>query len=355
MKNFKTIIIVALVLGALTVIKLVYFKGTPTDSSPGPKGQGQPANVAVFVVSGQEFSERILVTGTVLANEEVELRPEASGKITQLLFKEGDKVSKGQLLVKINDADLRAQLKKLQFELKLAEEKESRQKKLLDIRGISQEEYDIALNELNVLKADIDFTMAQIAKTEVHAPFNGTVGLKSVSEGSYVSPTVKIATVQELDPVKIMFSIPEKYASRIRKGDVIKFTVQGGVKEEFEGKVYAIEPKIDIATRTLQVLAVSPNKERKIFPGAFANISFVLKSSSNTLLIPSEAVIPELKGQRVFIVKNGKAESVKVETGTRTDKNIEIISGLNNGDTLIVAGFMQLKPGSDIRITGVKK
>lgn len=337
-----------LVVAILTVVKIFFFPSKdPNGGKPAGKG-GPAANVTIKVLKPDTLDEKIIASGSILANEEVELSAEASGKVQQILFREGDKVTKGQLLLKLNDAELVAQQKKLQLQLQLANDMEARQKKLLDIKGISQQEYEAALNQVNSLKADLEINAALIAKTEVRAPFSGIIGLKSVSEGSYVSPTVKIASMMQVEPVKIDFSIPERYAGNVGKGNTIRFTVQG-MTEVFEGQVYAVEPKIDPATRTLQLRAGSPNKEGKLVPGSFARIELVL-SSGSSLMVPTEAVMPELKGQKVYLYKNGKAESAVIVTGTRTEREVAIVSGLQAGDTVIVTGILSVRPGGAVKI-----
>ena len=349
MKNFKIILIVVVVIAVLVFIKIKFLTSDNTQNGMQQQSKPQSTIVNVYVVTPQKLDNKIFVTGTVLANEEVVLLPEIPGKIIGINFTEGTKISKGDLLVKINDADLQAQLKKQQLQEKLASDNEAREKKLLDVNGISQMEYDGILTQLNSVKADIQLTQAQIGKTEIRAPFDGTIGLKYVSEGSYISPTVKIASIQQTVPVKIDFSIPEKYSSLVGKGDSIRFTLQGS-EEKYRGEIYAIEPKIDLNTRTVQLRAICRNKEGKIFPGSFAKIELILKQSPNSILIPTESLIPELKGQKVFLCKNGKAQSQKVETGIRTDTQIQITSGLHAGDTVITTGIMQLKQDAPVKI-----
>ncbi len=353
MKKVRTPLLIIALLAILVVLKLTVLSDKTQTSSAAKQNKPAPGNVTVYVALAGKFDTKIETTGTTLSNEEVDLKPEASGKIVQLFFKEGDKVTKGELLLKLNDADLVATLKKLELQEKLAADKEGREKKLLSIKGVSQEEYDAALNALQGIQADMEYTKAQVDKTEMRAPFDGVIGLKSVSEGSYVSPTVKIASIQQLDPIKIDFSIPEKYSGIIRKGDKLHFKIQGQ-QIQFDGTIYAIEPKIDLATRTLQLRARCPNKDGRVLPGSFANIELILRETNNTILIPTEALVPVLKGQNVFVYKNGVASSQKVETGARTATQIEITSGLQSGDTVITTGIMQLKPGSPVRIVTAK-
>jgi membrane fusion protein (multidrug efflux system) len=350
--KLRTIVIILVIIGLLVLIK-VMFLGKKESKRPGAGATPQPTAVTAFIVKPSKLDSRITATGTMLANESADLIPEVSGRIEKLYFTEGSSVSTGQLLVKIHDADLQAQIKKLDLQLKLAAERETRQKKLLAIGGISQEEYDMVLNQVYTQKADIEFLHSQIAKTEIRAPFNGTIGLKNVSSGGYVSPSVVIASIQQVDPLKIDFSIPEQYAGTVRIGDAVYFSVQG-ISEKLQGSVYAIEPRIDQNTRTLQVRALCPNPNKKIFPGSFARVELSLKEINDAMLIPTEALIPELKGQKVFISSGGKAQSRKVEIGTRTEKSVQVTEGLHFGDTVITTGIMQLKNDATVKIIEAK-
>ncbi|HEY0030876.1 MAG TPA: efflux RND transporter periplasmic adaptor subunit [Bacteroidia bacterium] len=356
--KFKNILIIAIVVIIMLAAKFIFFpsEGSKTNDSKGGKPGGPaaaPSNVTAVIVKPEQLSNEVYASGTIIANEEVQLQPELSGKIVQLNFQEGSKVSKGQLLVKINDADLQANYKKFQLQYKLAEERLNRQKQLLEIKGISLEEFDIVQNEYNVIKAEIDYAAAQIAKTEIRAPFDGVVGLKNVSEGAYVSPSIVIASIQQINPVKIDFFVSERYSSIVKKGDKLIFTMEGN-NEKFFGQVYAVEPKIDMSTRTLHVRAVCPNVKGDIYPGAFARVQLALSDIDSALMIPTEAVIPDLKGKKVYRIKNGQAEPVKVITGLRTDEKVQITEGLNIGDTIITRGIMSLKPGSPVKVTELK-
>ena len=353
MNKIKIFIWSVLIIVPIVVIKFIFFS-PDVAKSPSPSQQKlQPVIVTAYVARLEKITNTIFATGTILANEEVQLTPEISGKIISINFKEGTGVSKGDLLVKINDADLQAQLSKLLIQEKLAHDSEVRDKAMLAVNGISQMQYDAALAHLNSVKADIEILRSQIAKTEIRAPFNGTIGLKRVSEGSYVTQNSIIAIIDQLDRVKIDFFIPEKYSSLVRVSDTISFSIEGK-DERYTASVIAVEPKIDVTTRTLQVRASAPNKSGKFFPGAFAKINFPLNVYENVVMIPTEAIIPILKGEKVFVSKNGKAQEVIVKTGLRTDKTVEILDGIQKGDTVITTGIMQLKPGSLLKITAVK-
>jgi membrane fusion protein (multidrug efflux system) len=352
MKN-KTLLIIISIIAALVLVKIFFLQPENKEPQKGGDPKAQIATATGYVAQPVMLENNIFSSGTVLAAEEVELRPETSGKLVSVLFKEGTTVNKGELLAKINDNDLQAQLKKLNLQYKLAKEKEGRVKGLLDIKGVSQEEYDVAANELQTIEADMDFTRAQIAKTEIRAPFSGKIGLKSVSEGSFVSNQNVIASIQQTDLLKVDFAIPEKYSSLVRVGDTVKFSV-AGIKEKLNAKVAAIEPRIDAQTRNFRVRALYINTGSSVYPGAFAKVELIA-SKKQSLMIPTESVIPDMKGSKVFIVKNGRAVPTRIETGFRSDATIEVLSGLNTGDTVITTGIMSMKPDIRVKIIQIKK
>lgn len=303
--------------------------------------------VNILPIQARILENRFRTTGTLLANEEVDLRAEISGKITKLNFDEGSEVKRGALLVKIFDADLQADLTRVNYQIKLAEDIEFRQRKLLERGGISQQEYDRALNELNVLKAQRTFIEAQIQRTEIRAPFDGRIGLKFVSEGSYITPTSAIASLQSIDPIKVEFAVPERYLSEVNVGDRIQFKV-AGFRDAFEGTLYAIEPRISTETRTVSIRALASNKNMKLLPGAFAEIDYIFQEIPDALLIPSQALVPELKGQKVFVYKAGVVGEKPVEIGIRTEREVQIVQGLAVGDTVITSGILQVRPGMSV-------
>jgi membrane fusion protein (multidrug efflux system) len=304
--------------------------------------QQQKLNVVGYLVVPTYMSELINQTGTLRPDEEVDLSFETSGKIVKINFTEGTRVKKGDLLAKMNDRPLQAQLQKLEVQLKMAEAKEFRQRSLLDKDAISQESYDQVQTDVQSLKADINLILARISETELRAPFDGIIGLRDLSEGSFVTSSTKIVRLTKISPLKMEFAISQKYASEIKIGYPIIFTIEGFSKS-FNASVYAIEPKIDIETRTIVLRAMYQNKNEELKPGVYASITLELSNIDNAVAIPTEALIPEMEGEKVFIYKNGKAQSVKVITGLRTEALIQITDGLKFGDTLITSGIMQLR------------
>jgi membrane fusion protein, multidrug efflux system len=312
-------------------------------------GSGGPMTVLGIVVQAQNMDNTVRSSGTVLASEAVDLASEASGRIEKICFKEGAHVRNNDLLVKINDDDLQAQLKKTDLQIQLATEQAKRQQQLFQTNGISQEQYDIAVNGVNTLKADKENLISSIRKREIRAPFDGVVGLRYVSEGGYVTPATRIASMQKINPLKIDFAIPEKYAGKVSIGDIVYFSSEGS-DLQFTGKLYAIEPKIDPTTRTLQLRALVSNKSEKIFPGAYVQIDLRLKTVEGALVIPTQAIVPVLKGQTVFVRRKGVVASVPVTTGTRMSSTVQITSGIAAGDTVITTGLLQVRPGMPVNV-----
>jgi len=303
-----------------------------------------------IVAALQPLDNVVNSSGTVLASESVDLAAEASGTIQSISFKEGAHVRKNDLLLKINDEDLRAQLKKTELQIQLAADQADRQKRLFETNNSSKEQYDVAVSTLATLKADRENLAASIRKREIRAPFDGIIGLRYVSEGSYISPTTRIASIQKINPLKVDFAIPEKYAGKVRVGDLVKFH-SDETSLEFTGKVYAVEPEIEPSTRTVQLRALCDNKGETIFPGGYVHVELRLKQPGGALMIPTQAIIPVLKGQTVLVRKNGVVVSVPVKTGIRTPSVVQITDGLSAGDTVLTTGILQLRPGMPVNVT----
>jgi membrane fusion protein (multidrug efflux system) len=301
------------------------------------------------VVQPQPLENVVRSSGTVLASESVELVAEAAGRIEGISFREGGHVRKNAVLVKINDDDLQAQLRKTEVQIRLASDQEDRQRQLYEKNAISKEQYDIALGSVNALKADRDNLLASIRKREVRVPFDGIIGLRYVSEGAYVTPATRIASIQRVNPLKVDFGIPEKYAGQVAVGDIVQCTSEE-TKLQFTGKVYGIEPRIDPTMGTLQLRALCDNRSERVFPGAFVHIELRLKKITDALMVPTEAILPVLKGQVILLCKDGLVASVPVKTGIRTATSIQITEGLAAGDTVITTGIMQLRPGMAVAV-----
>lgn len=301
------------------------------------------------VLSAEIFAENLTLSGTLEANEEIEIRSEISGVVESINFEEGVKVSKGQVLFRVNDIELRAQLSKVKTSQNLASENQRRAKLLLEKQAISQEEFEVSNADFESARAESQLIEAQLSKTTVRAPFSGTIGLRSISSGTYVTPTTPIANLVNTSQLKLTFAIPEKYVSQMKVGTVLTFTTSSS-KEEHSAKIYAIEPQVEIATRTLKMRALVENKEGKLYPGTFANVTMPLETVDDALLVPTEALIPIQNGKKIFISENGKAKEVVVETGARTDSMVRVLSGIKVGDTILTSGVMSLKNGTPVKV-----
>jgi len=332
-------------------LKPVFSSGGDDGPQPGMRAMrgSQPLFASGYVLVPTKMNELIYSTGSLLPDEEVDLAFETSGKVVGLFFEEGRKVKKGELMAKLNDRPLQAQLLKLQAQQKLVQEREFRQRQLLDRDAISRESYDQVVTELQSIEADIMLIEARIAETELHAPFDGIVGLRMISEGAFATTQTKIVRLVKTRPLKIEFSIPERYAGEVVPGFPISFVVDG-FPEPFSANVYAIDPKVDINTRTIVVRALYPNTNEELKPGRFASIRARLSEIENAVSIPTEALIAEMAGEKVFIYKNGKAKEVKVETGLRTEAHIQIREGLNFGDTLLTTAILQLREDLPVQL-----
>lgn len=348
-------ILLFLAVAALVVVTLVNKCGSGDGAAGAPGGPGKgmgPLIATGVVVSPQRVDEHAETTGSLLANDHVEIRNEVAGRLVHLYFKEGAHVERGALLVKIYDDDLQAQLRKLTLEKEMAARTEERQKDLLSVNGISRQEYDVAQNALSALQADIDLVLAQIAKTEIHAPFSGVVGLRTVSEGAYLAAFTTIATLQQLDPMKLEFSLSERYRDRLKSGDTVSFRVESA-SNPFTAVIYAFEPMVDERTRALKVRALCRNGGGELLPGSFAKVDVSLGAIDGALMVPTQAIIPELRGQKVMTSRGGKATPVKVGIGLRNDSTVQVTSGLHAGDTVLITGIMQARPDMPVKVNVV--
>lgn len=359
----RTFIVLLLLAGALALGKIFFFPkpNTQTQGGSGNNASGKGGDksksadkassipVDVYLAKTQNVDNSISVSGTVLPNEIVELKAELAGRLMKLNAKEGTYVTKGELIAKINDEELKAQLTKLGYMEKRAKDIEARQKRLLAIEGISREEYDIAESNVNTAHADKDLLLAQLAKSEIRAPFSGKLGLRAISEGAFLTPGTLVTTLVQTNPIKIDFSVPEKYASQIRIGSTVRFAAEG-IKEPLSARIMAISPLIDESLRTLKVRAFATNATGRLVPGMFVRLDVQLQGDNRTIQIPSQAIIPVLKGKKVYVVRNGKAQEMFIKTGNRTDQDVQVTEGLTPGDSVITSSIMALKNGANVKV-----
>jgi membrane fusion protein, multidrug efflux system len=323
------------------------------ESATAGRGRQQgPISVDGFIVKQSSVSEDVQVPGSLLPFEETQIRAEVGGRITQLNIKEGTVVQKGTLLVKLFDQDLQAQLRKLKVQLQIKQKTEERNGELLKINGISQQDYDLSTLDVENLRADIESTQIAISKTEIRAPYSGQLGLRNISLGSYISPQDIVATIRQVDQLKLEFSVPEKYARQIAKGYAVRFRVDGG-DEDHKAVVIATENSVDQNTRTLKIRALVNEKDNELVPGVFAKVNLQLGNDDKALLVPSQALIPTARNKQVIVLRKDSAMFTVVETGIRDSAYVQVLSGIQVGDTVITTGLMAVRPNSKIKVTKV--
>jgi membrane fusion protein (multidrug efflux system) len=313
----------------------------------------QALGVEAMIVKPSSIDDQVEVSGTLMPFESTEIRPEVTGRIVALNIHEGSSVKKGTVLVKLFDADLQAGLNKLEVQLQIAEKTEERQKELLKISGISQQDYDLSLLQVNNLKADIELTRVNIGKTEIRAPFDGRIGLRNVSEGAYVSPLTLLTTISQVNQLKIEFSIPEKYSSQVTNGATLNFTIDGTDKI-FSATVSATESKVEENSRSLRVRAVVKGQDKFLVPGTFARVKFILDKNSQALMVPTQAIIPQARNKQLIIYRGGKADFETVTTGVRDSSNVQVLTGIQAGDTVITTGLLFLKQDAPVQLTKIQ-
>jgi len=314
--------------------------------------EAPPTVVDVIVAGTQGLTNTVEANGNIVANEYVELHPEISGRITYLNVPEGHTIAQGTVIARINDADLQAQLSKSKVQLDLAQKTEERYKQLLNVNGINQADYDNALNQVNSLKADIQYTQTLIDKTVIKAPFSGIVGLRQVSPGAFVTAANIIATIQQVSKVKIDFTIPEEYSNLIKKGSLVDVEVDAAQQLRKKAVVIATEPQVNQSTRNLKIRAIL--REGTANPGAFVKVFVDAGGNKKAIMIPTNSIIPEDKNNQVILVKNGKASFVNVKTGMRESNNVEVVSGIQTGDSVVVTGVLFARPKSVLKVRSVK-
>jgi membrane fusion protein (multidrug efflux system) len=351
-------LLAALVIGGVVWAKFHFFPSTNTKGggkggvAAGPKGGAGGAKAAktpvgVFVVAATRLSDEVASTGSVLAEAAVTIRSEIAGRITSLNFKEGQKVSKGQLLFTINADETRAALQKQAYNIKLYQDQEKRERTLLEKEYISQQEYEQANNQLLTARADQASLQATLVKSNVRAPFSGQLGLSTTTVGTYVSPNTPIVTLAQTRPVKIDFGVPGRFASQVKIGDTVRVTDEASAKQ-YAAKVYAINPQLDPVSRTLQARARFANTHDELQPGAFVKVSLELGQTADALQIPTEAVVPVASGYQVFVIQKGKVVAKDVKIGARSAALIQITQGLAVGDSIVRTGVLQVKVGDAV-------
>lgn len=342
------------ILPALLLLCIVcFFTACKSKAKESDKAKtGGPVLVDVMIASPQQVSNVIEANGTVVANEFTELHPEVSGRLTYLNIPEGNAVQQGTVLARINAADLTAQLAKSKVQLDLAEKTAERYNKLLSINGINQSDYDAAVNQVNSLKADMAYTQTLIDKTVIKAPFSGVLGLRQVSPGAYVTPATVLATIQQTSQVKIDFTLPEIYSNIVKRGLIVEIETDAVTAERARAMIVAIEPGANTDTRNLKVRALLQGAKPN--PGGFVKVFIDEGKTRSSVKVPNSSIIPDDRNNQLVIIKGGKANFVNVQTGIREADMVEILKGVNTGDSVVVSGVLFVRPKSVVKVRSVK-
>ncbi|MCK9305157.1 MAG: efflux RND transporter periplasmic adaptor subunit [Bacteroidales bacterium] len=321
--------------------------GNPAQGRGAPGG-GRALPVSVHVAGYMTADDGILVPGTLVANDRVELASELSGRVVEINFKEGQSVRKGDILVRLNDDELQAQLTRAEYQYKLLGQKLERQEILLKKEAVSREDYDQVSTEYNVLRQDIEQLKIKIEKMKIRAPFNGIIGFRYISNGAMLMPNSNVATIVDASNLIAEFSVPEKYVFNNLIGRDANFTVEGNSRK-YSATVYAVDPEIDVKTRTILIRARFNNSRGELRPGMSARVSLSSQAEKKNIYIPNQAIVSGVKGHSVWLLKEGKARSQEVQSGTRSVDMMEILSGVEEGDTVIITGLMQLREGIAVK------
>lgn len=351
---FRNIFLSSIFLVSIVSCKSKSSEKQTTQATGGGGRQQGPQKVDVIIAVPQKITESIEVPGSLIASETTEIHPEVSGRLTMLNVREGAYVSQGSVIAKLYDADLQAQLKKLQAQLSIANQTASRLSQLLNIQGISRQDYDMAVLNANNIRADIDIVRTNISRTVVRAPFSGKLGLKEISVGAYVTPQTIITIIRKISVLRLDFTIPEKYISEVKPGTTVFFTVAGS-DVRHAAKVMATESGITENSRSLNIRSTVIGNDASLVPGAFANVILDFAPDYTAIMVPSQAIIPQTRGKKLVVYKNGTATFTDVSTGVRDSANVQILSGINDGDTIVITGLMSVKPNSKLAIKNIAK
>lgn len=348
-KNYFIIILIAFTI--FVVYKYLNPKNA-TDASKKPSAK-QVTPISIYIAGVNKFSKTLQVNANVLANESVELHPEISGRITQINFKEGEKVRKGQLLLKLNDVDWKAQLLKAEATLKKVSAIDNRNKTLIEKGAISQEQFEQSSADLAASIADVNVIKENIRKTEIIAPFDGKIGLRNVSVGAVVTPSTLIAVLEQTQSLKIEFALPEIALNRIKTGEQITFESKQ-YSQKFHATIYAIEPRMDANTRSLTMRAIFNNEKQLLVPGSYASVEVPLTENVQTIQIPTQSVIPILKGHKVFVVNGDSVLEKNIHINYRDDRWVFVDDGIKPSDSIVCNGVMFMKKGAKVKITTIE-
>lgn len=343
---------IAAILLSVVAISCSSSAANDTKKSGGAASDRLPVDVKV--VHAEVLEEKEIIAGSLVPNREVVVMSEVPKKVVSIFFKDGSHVSKGQVLYKLDDADIRARINQLSADLSLARINERRMHELLKTETVRQEEYDVAYAKLKTLQASRDLLHVELSKTSIRAPFSGRIGISKVQVGAFVSPGIELVNIQEQGAVKVQFNLSEKYLPVIRIGAGIQFSTE--LHETLHtATVVATEPGVDLKSRNVIVQAIASNSSGVFKPGMSVKVHFNTNASDDkAFLVPSQALIPNGKGYSVFVVKQGAAKMTTVNISNRNEDEATITSGLSNGDTVMVSNILRAMDGTPVQVVSTK-
>lgn len=349
--SLNSLVVSGLLTAALASCTIKADNLPPTSEASPVAPVGIPVDASI--IAPKVLTDEIVLAGTILANQQVDIASELTRRVVSVNVKEGSRVRKGTLLFQLDNADLLAQLDKLKQQEKLALLNENRLRDLLAHDAIPQQDYDEVETNLKVLQAQINELQTVIAKTRIVAPFDGQIGMINTHPGAIVSTNTILTNIEDNSVVKVEFSVPEKYSNIIAIGSEQAFTTPAD-PGTFKTRVVAKAARLSTDTRTLLVRGVADNREGKLLPGQSARVALSLHTSNNALVVPSQALIPSPGGYSVFVSNDSKAELRPVAIGQRNSATVQVIKGLAPGDTLITSNLLRLSPGTPIHLATIQ-
>lgn len=320
----------------------------PVPGAPGTLNAG--IAIEASKVKLVRMAQGLTAVGSLRSDESVTIRPEVSGRIIELGFREGQRVAKGATLVRLDTSVQRAESEQTEANLGLSKSRLERSRDLFTKGFLSTQARDEAESNFKIAQANNDLSQARLKKLEIKAPFSGIVGLRMVSIGDYVKDGQDIVNLEEIDPLKVDFRIPEIYLKQVASGQLLQITLDAFPNQTFQGKVFAINPLVDTTGRSIVIRASVKNVEARLRPGMFARVRLLFSDERDSVAVPEQSLIPVGDEQYLFKVVDGRAQRFKVEIGQRRDGQVEILQGLAAGDVVVTAGQLKLRDGSQVKI-----
>jgi membrane fusion protein, multidrug efflux system len=343
----------AVICAAWAIYATQHEPGAPGATAGGGMRSEGPAYVTLAPVRNERISQKLEALGNARANESVDISSKTSNVVISVRFRDGERVRRGQVLVRLDDAQARADVAEADAALTESQAQFNRSRELLDTQALSKSQFDQLEATLKANKARLAAANARLEDTLIRAPFSGFVGLRRVSVGSLINPGDVITTLDDTSVIKLDFSVPENFLASLREGLAVRASAPAFPARTFSGTVASIDSRVDVTTRSVTVRALLSNEDGALKPGMFLNVSLA-NDERQALVIPEEALTPEAERQYVFVVDGGKAERREVRIGTRRPGYVEIVAGLNAGENVVIEGTQKVRDGAAVRLAGAE-